>query len=31
MLFKLGHMEDIVHTFEPTPEVQSIGYLSYAL
>ena len=31
MLFKLGHVEDIVDILEPTPEVQSVGCLPYAL
>ena len=31
MLFKLGHMEDIVNILETSPEVQSIGYIPYAL
>ena len=31
MLFKLGHMEDIMDILESTPEVQSVGCLPYAL
>ena len=31
MIFELGYMEDIVNSFEPAHEVQSIGFLSYAL
>ena len=31
MLFKLGHVEDIVDTYEPTPEVQSVGCLPFVL
>ena len=31
MLFKLGDMEHIVNILEPTPEVQSVGCLPYAL
>ena len=31
MLFKLEHVEDIVDILEPTPEVQSVGCVPYAL
>ena len=31
MLFTLGHVENIVDILEFTPEVQSVGYLPYAL
>ena len=31
MPLKLGHMEDIVNALEPSPEVQSVGSLPYAL
>ena len=31
MLFKLGHVEDIMDILESTPKVQSVGCFSYAL
>ena len=31
MLLKLGYVEDIMDILEPTPEVQSVGCLPYAL